>query len=1105
MKPLHPPASARNVDKDLDVIIIPGAGPALSPSQWGLQSRSWIKELVVNLGDDHKTQTWVFEYKVERSQHYLSQLDVKRDDLLSEIATKLGSGERTRPMIFICHSVGGLILMTTLSKAREFTAHGHIIDNTVNIVYLSTPHIVDESDLKYNLIDIIIRSNDTTPGRKQVQDGDNRRIKDICKAYEAALLTIPVVVAYEGIPSKITSKLWHTFKKHSYPTSTIIVGEEILQTQARGQQAFKLDLMHNDTCHLTVGSELYELIRKFCINAITNSREPLSRYHPYAAPAALGADQRRNEIGDVWTINTTPGIVANVASLTLEGTPVDEQDSSQPAQTQLKIQNIHLPLYSYGSVNRNPNFYGRDDVLALIDQTLLPRLDTQTELSVFTLYAMGGMGKTQVAIEFLFTRQQKFDVVLWVYADDETILAQTMARAAIDLGLEEDGPQNISLSCDRVQAWLADPKKHLDRPSGEDNRANWLIIFDNADNIKVLDKYWPKNGVGSVLITSRDPKARNIQRSHDGHDLTPLSTKEASQLMKKLTVENPLSNLNNSLEDVCVLLGGLPLAIAQMAGIMVDLRLSSYEEFIRFYNDAGTKQLYKMQDEDQTLEKLGYNRTLATVWALDNLTAEPLALFQVISLLDPDQIPETILTAGAIDVSLSSYPKEGLSFYKARAQLIKSSLIRVNNKKKRLPVSLGSEDEPRADKEETVITVHRIVQDTTRAGMEGSKFRDTFHAALALVVKVWPFQTLRSRHDLARKETCDTLYPCAIRLKKIFDDLGSSSQFQPADDFAALLNDLGWYLLEKGFVQQSKSYYQLAQKICENSPNRYDDNVALTLRMAHNNMTSAAAETNERKDCLDHALIWMEMSRQLKNEAGDPLVDYELAIVFNETGVAYGMNEKWDQAADFFIRSIKVMKGLENYEPTMLGWPQPNLGLIYWVQGKYNEAEIVLNEILEIHLLAFGRDDTQTFKPGKILHALGNLYWSKGSFDESLDFHIRAFKQYMVTQGSHHHRTADVRHRLAMHFMRLNKLKEAEKMIEEALEVFRSGKYYKPEEARSSWKKAQILRLMGDETKADELAKKAVQLREVLVPKCSKTLAELSDQDFDSLTIFWSR
>ena len=65
-------------------------------------------------------------------------------------------------------------------------------------------------------------------------------------------------------------------------------------------------------------------------------------------------------------------------------------------------------------------------------------------------------------------------------------------------------------------------------------------------------------------------------------------------------------------------------------------------------------------------------------------------------------------------------------------------------------------------------------------------------------------------------------------------------------------------------------------------------------------------------------------------------------------------------------------------------------------------------------------------RTGKILHALGNLSWSQGRFDESLDYHNRVFVQYMKTLGASHHRTADVQHRLAMHYVRLDRLAEAE-------------------------------------------------------------------------------
>ena len=119
------------------------------------------------------------------------------------------------------------------------------------------------------------------------------------------------------------------------------------------------------------------------------------------------------------------------------------------------------------------------------------------------------------------------------------------------------------------------------------------------------------------------------------------------------------------------------------------------------------------------------------------------------------------------------YPTDGRAYFKARAQLIKSSLITVN------------------DQQQSLI-VHRTVQEGVRAEMDEEIFQTAFRDASLMVVKVWPFQTLEKRHDLSRKETCEKLYTSVIRLKRVFEDLPKKSEFQPHDKFADLLNDFGW-------------------------------------------------------------------------------------------------------------------------------------------------------------------------------------------------------------------------------------------------------------------------------------------------------------------------
>lgn len=90
--------------------------------------------------------------------------------------------------------------------------------------------------------------------------------------------------------------------------------------------------------------------------------------------------------------------------------------------------------------------------------------------------------------------------------------------------------------------------------------------------------------------------------------------------------------------------------------------------------------------------------------------------------------------------------------------------------------------------------------------------------------------------------------------------------------------------------------------------------------------------------------------------------DYELGYAYNEIGVAFGNNSMPGEAEKAFRRSIEIFQSLDDYRDTMLGWPKPNLWFIYWMQGKLQNAEEALVQILDIHATELGVDDIKSFK-----------------------------------------------------------------------------------------------------------------------------------------------
>jgi Flp pilus assembly protein TadD len=95
---------------------------------------------------------------------------------------------------------------------------------------------------------------------------------------------------------------------------------------------------------------------------------------------------------------------------------------------------------------------------------------------------------------------------------------------------------------------------------------------------------------------------------------------------------------------------------------------------------------------------------------------------------------------------------------------------------------------------------------------------------------------------------------------------------------------------------------------------------------------------------------------------GVPIDDYPTAIAHNELGVAKAFNGDLEGAEKAFLFSIKTYQQNPNYEDVWLGWPMPNLGFIYWLQGRLTEARQVLEEVLDIFKVAYGVDDVTSFR-----------------------------------------------------------------------------------------------------------------------------------------------
>lgn len=449
------------------------------------------------------------------------------------------------------------------------------------------------------------------------------------------------------------------------------------------------------------------------------------------------------------------------------------------------IMGPHVPL---------PEFCGRSELLKQLHSTLIPSKELSkagraSHLQTFALYGIGGIGKTQLAVTFAYEckERQHFNHIFWVQSEDPGKLAKSFGDIALKLGLEESN-ENQVVSRDLVLEWLSDPEPRphdgFKHPSSEGDTPRWLVIFDNADDLSILRDYWPVTGRGSILITSRDPlaKTQTYFQCDGGINLEPFQPHEAISLIESLTgfsnaADHPVA------ATIAEKLSYIPMAVNHAAKT-INRRSFSLPEFLRYYEQEELREgFYQLGIGSPHSTKDSAPKTIATVWALQDLSPRASRLFDIISFMDPDQIWESLLTgvaghrplsnAGSIPVPLNNSPTQVNEFLLARTELSSSSLISRNVKTEEL-------------------TTHRIVQDISRLQMVPARYEKAFGAVCQLLYLAWPFSEFD--FEPTRWPLCEPVISHITNLGELYRSKRAaiSAGSNIIADLARLLMDAGW-------------------------------------------------------------------------------------------------------------------------------------------------------------------------------------------------------------------------------------------------------------------------------------------------------------------------
>ncbi|WP_162907234.1 FxSxx-COOH system tetratricopeptide repeat protein [Allorhizocola rhizosphaerae] len=270
---------------------------------------------------------------------------------------------------------------------------------------------------------------------------------------------------------------------------------------------------------------------------------------------------------------------------------------------------------------RNLFFTGRQ---AIMDD-LRDALAAQQRASVLpeaTLHGYGGVGKTQIAVEYAYRNADQYQLIWWMPAEDPAAVRAQLSVLAERLGLPSGGTMEQTV------------RSVLDTLASTTSMS-WLLVYDNAGDPSTLEGLIPSAG-GHVLITSRNPL---WAASNPALEVDVFTREESMEMLRR---HHP-DMLESEADRLAEVLGDLPLALEQAASWLVTT-LTSVDDYLEEFERRKRQLLAEGKPRN-------YPNTVATFvgLAVDRMRRQaPVAaqMLELLAFLGPEPVSSTLLWEG---------------------------------------------------------------------------------------------------------------------------------------------------------------------------------------------------------------------------------------------------------------------------------------------------------------------------------------------------------------------------------------------------------------------------------------------------------------------------
>ncbi|MFJ9811377.1 FxSxx-COOH system tetratricopeptide repeat protein [Streptomyces sp. NPDC101158] len=405
------------------------------------------------------------------------------------------------------------------------------------------------------------------------------------------------------------------------------------------------------------------------------------------------------------------------------GTPVPVPVAPQPG-----LPRSAVPVVWGNVPPNNPNFVGREDLLAQVREQLLTG-DTSAVLP-HALHGMGGVGKSQIAIEYVYRYASDYDVVWWIPSEQPTMILTALTELSQRMGLNVSSEANRAVPAVREALRRGEPY------------GRWLLVFDNAENVEAVRPYFPTGGTGKILITSRNQEWDRVARTLS----VDVFTREES---KSLLRRRARDLSDEDADKLAEALGDLPLAIEQAAAWQAVTGMA-VPDYLRLINEKIAELMLELVPSPD------YPMSVAAAWdvslrQLEQRNPAALQLLQVCSFFAPEPISRSLFNnsrSTTIAPELDDALRTPIKLGRAIREINVYALARIEHR-------------------HDTIQLHRLVQAVLVNRMSPQQQADMRHGAHLLLAdanpnspgsrELWPrYQALLPHVVVSRAVECES-------------------------------------------------------------------------------------------------------------------------------------------------------------------------------------------------------------------------------------------------------------------------------------------------------------------------------------------------------------